>query len=65
MCIRDRVNYSKEMLQLYFQNEDPDFDLLFDSPEDGPVSYTHLDVYKRQISHFSFVCQVLFSKLFK
>ena len=25
-------NYSKEMLQLYFRNSDPNFDLLFDSP---------------------------------
>ena len=31
----NQVNYSKEMLQLYFQNEDPSFDLLFDSPEEG------------------------------
>ena len=27
----EEVNYSKEMLQLYFQNEDPEFDLLLDS----------------------------------
>ena len=40
------VNYSKEMLQLYFQNEDPDFDLLFDSPEDGQ---TYVDKYKASI----------------
>lgn len=25
----EEVNYSKEMLKLYFQNEDPEFDLLF------------------------------------
>lgn len=30
-----QVNYSKEMLQLYFQNEDPSFDLLFDTQEEG------------------------------
>ena len=41
-----QVNYSKEMLQLYFQNEDPDFDLLFDSPEDGQ---TYVDKYKASI----------------
>ena len=40
------VNYSKEMLQLYFQNENPDFDLLFDSPEDGQ---TYVDKYKASI----------------
>ena len=40
------VNYSKEMLQLYFQNEDPSFDLLFDSPEEGQ---TYVDRYKEGI----------------
>ena len=34
------------MLQLYFQNEDPDFDLLFDSPEEGQ---TYVDRYKESI----------------
>lgn len=42
----NQVNYSKEMLQLYFQNEAPDFDLLFDSPEDGQ---TYVDKYKASI----------------
>lgn len=42
----NQVNYSKEMLQLYFQNEDPDFDLLFDSPEEGQ---TYVDKYKASI----------------
>ena len=42
----NQVNYSKEMLQLYFQNVDPDFDLLFDSPEDGQ---TYVDKYKASI----------------
>ena len=42
----NQVNYSKEMLQLYFQNEDPNFDLLFDSPEDGQ---TYVDKYKASI----------------
>ena len=41
-----QVNYSKEMLQLYFQNEDPGFDLLFDSPEEGQ---TYVDRYKADI----------------
>ena len=31
----EQVNYSKEMMKLYFQNEDPSFDLLFDSQEEG------------------------------
>nr|WP_303243419.1 PBP1A family penicillin-binding protein [uncultured Blautia sp.] len=42
----NQVNYSKEMLQLYFQNEDPNFDLLFDSPEEGQ---TYVDRYKENI----------------
>ena len=42
----NQVNYSKEMLQLYFQNEDPSFDLLFDSPEEGQ---TYVDRYKANI----------------
>lgn len=42
----NQVNYSKEMLQLYFQNENPDFDLLFDSPEEGQ---TYVDKYKASI----------------
>ena len=42
----NQVNYSKEMLQLYFQNENPDFDLLFDSPEEGQ---TYVDRYKANI----------------
>lgn len=42
----NQVNHSKEMLQLYFQNENPDFDLLFDSPEDGQ---TYVDKYKASI----------------
>ena len=42
----EEVNYSKEMLQLYFQNEDPSFDLLFDSPEEGQ---TYVDRYKQSI----------------
>jgi penicillin-binding protein 1A len=42
----NEVNYSKEMLELYFQNEDPSFDLLFDSPEEGQ---TYVDRYKADI----------------
>ncbi len=42
----NQVNYSKEMLQLYFQNENPNFDLLFDSPEEGQ---TYVDRYKENI----------------
>ena len=40
------VNYSKEMMKLYFQNEDPSFDLLFDSQEEGQ---TYVDRYKADI----------------
>ncbi|MCI5529636.1 MAG: PBP1A family penicillin-binding protein [Blautia sp.] len=42
----NEVNYSKEMMKLYFQNEDPSFDLLFDSPEEGQ---TYIDRYKASI----------------
>lgn len=42
----EEVNYSKEMMRLYFQNEDPYFDLLFDSPEEGQ---TYVDRYKADI----------------
>lgn len=42
----NEVNYSKEMLTLYFRNEDPEFDLLFDSPEEGQ---TYVDRYKENI----------------
>jgi penicillin-binding protein 1A len=42
----NEVNYSKEMLQLYFQNEDASFDLLFDSQEEGQE---YVDRYKADI----------------
>lgn len=42
----EEVNYSKEMLKLYFQNEDPEFDLLFDSQEEGQ---SYVDRYKESI----------------
>ena len=42
----EEVNYSKEMLKLYFQNEDPEFDLLFDSQEEGQE---YVDRYKASI----------------
>ena len=42
----EEVNYSKEMLTLYFKNQDPDFDLLFDSPEEGQ---SYVDQYKASI----------------
>ena len=42
----EEVNYSKEMLKLYFQNEDPEFDLLFDSQEEGQ---SYVDRYKASI----------------
>ena len=42
----EEVNYSKEMLSLYFQNEDPEFDLLFDSQEEGQ---SYVDRYKQSI----------------
>ena len=42
----NEVNYSKEMLKLFFQNEDPEFDLLFSSKEEGQ---TYVDRYKASI----------------
>ena len=42
----EEVNYSKEMLSLYFQNEDPEFDLLFDSQEEAQ---TYVDRYKQSV----------------
>lgn len=39
----NQVNYSKEMMTLYFKNEDSSFDLLFSSPEEGQ---TYVDRYK-------------------
>lgn len=42
----NEVNYSKEMMKLHFQNEDPSFDLLFNSPEEGQ---SFVDRYKAEI----------------
>ncbi len=42
----NEVNYSKEMMELYFQNFDPSFDLLFSSPEEGQE---YIDQYKSTI----------------
>lgn len=42
----EQVNYSKEMLQLYFRDQDPEFDLLFSSPEEGQQ---YVDQYKANI----------------
>lgn len=42
----EQVNYSKEMLQLYFRDQDPEFDLLFSSPEE---EQQYVDQYKANI----------------
>lgn len=42
----EEVNYSKEMLKLYFQNQDASFDLLFDSEEEAQ---SYVDQYKASI----------------
>lgn len=39
-------NYSKEMMQLYFRNEDASFDLLFDTQEEAQ---SYIDAYKASI----------------
>ena len=41
-----RQNYSREMLQLYFRNTDPSFDLLFDSQEEAQ---SYIDQYKAAV----------------
>ena len=41
-----RQNYSREMLQLYFRNSDPSFDLLFDSQEEAQ---SYIDQYKSAV----------------
>ena len=51
MCIRDRVNiWLGEFSQA--GNEESDFDKVtkgsYEFDDETPVSYTHLDVYKRQ-----------------
>ncbi|MBQ1311254.1 MAG: transglycosylase domain-containing protein, partial [Blautia sp.] len=42
----NEVNYSKEMLQMYFREEDPSFDLLFPSEAEGK---TYVQRYKDHI----------------
>ena len=42
----NETNYSKEMLRLYFRDEDPQFDLLFDSPTQGQE---YVDRYRENI----------------
>jgi penicillin-binding protein 1A len=43
----ERVNYSREMLQRYFrENEDPSFDLIFDSEEEGEH---YVELYKEAV----------------
>ena len=50
LTVRDadgnEVNHSKEMLRNYFQQEDPSFDLLFASEEEGR---TYVDRYKQSV----------------
>ena len=42
----EQANYSKEMMQLYFQNSDPGFDLLFDSTQEGQ---SYVEVYRAAV----------------
>lgn len=42
----NRVNYSREMLQLYFRNTDPSFDLLFDTEAEAA---SYVEQYKATI----------------
>ena len=71
MCISDRdmgiaITYHHHMgtvvqtaaeIDRLMENTDPElFSLLYDSGHLASVSYTHLDVYKRQIIHIFLVC---------
>lgn len=42
----EEQNYSREMLQLYFRNSDPSFDLLFDTQEEAQMA---VDSYKAAV----------------
>lgn len=42
----EEVNYSKEMLRVYFQDMDPEFDLLFDTEEEAQ---SYVDQYKAYV----------------
>ena len=49
MCIRDR-GYPEAMLAADdIHKKDPDFKLIYGCEAYFAVSYTHLDVYKRQV----------------
>ena len=49
MCIRDRDNFVKDCMHFpYIPNFDKRYGGLYGSQTDYAVSYTHLDVYKRQ-----------------
>ena len=60
MCIRDRFNVVSTIILLPFsalleklailtvKDDSVDVEVKADNNEVGPVSYTHLDVYKRQ-----------------
>ena len=66
MCIRDRVNYflnrdwqftyrvryGRNIIQIMTYKDETAPDLYYTQPSNvGTVSYTHLDVYKRQIQY--------------
>ena len=46
MCIRDRLNLRRVVVGLILELHEPLLGLAVDR---DPVSYTHLDVYKRQV----------------
>ena len=55
MCIRDRVHAERKIIDNIFKDDTQQADTLIgqffameDMEEDRSVSYTHLDVYKRQ-----------------
>ena len=60
MCIRD----SKHILYVkYMVNAIPHFRAITASPNPDPVSYTHLDVYKRQTYICVCVCVCLYTHM--
>ena len=63
MCIRDRFILEYDVSSIvYLEAYGKKIVIHTDSPQLGPVSYTHLDVYKRQVRRFSMRGGLLFFK---
>ena len=55
MCIRDRVHIVRNIIERHFRLNHPELCQVAGSI--GTVSYTHLDVYKRQELREILLCQ--------